>query len=172
MLLLIPKPLQNINKSMLGICCKDSGADEFGIYWICPQSEGIRGYISHFCNSREKYEVPGMQNIPNSQKSSLSFKKESWFGGLIWILRRKESKEKAGNCLRMIQIFHSHFLKACFKVNLKWKCHCEMRNRKCQCENRSWNISNSLNAFLIFFFPLTEATYDILTWSCDKLWLT
>lgn len=66
MLLLIPKPPQNINKGMLGICCKDSGVDEFGIYWICPQSEGIRGYTSHFCNSGGKHEVLGMQNIPNS----------------------------------------------------------------------------------------------------------
>lgn len=81
---------------MLGICRKDSGVDEFGIYWIYPQSEGICGYTRHFCNSGEKYEVPDKQNIPSSQKISFPFKKESWFGDLIWILRREERKEKGG----------------------------------------------------------------------------
>lgn len=115
MLLLIPKPPQNINEGMLGICCKDPGVEEFGIYWIC-------GCTSHSCNSGTKYELPAVQKIPNSQKVSFPFKKESWFGGLIWILRKKQRKEgerREMPQMRMIQIFHSRFLKTCFKVNLK-----------------------------------------------------
>lgn len=66
MLLLIPKPPQNIDEGTLGICCKDPDVDEFGIHWIC-------GYTSRSCNSGEKYEVPGMENIPNSEKISFPF---------------------------------------------------------------------------------------------------
>lgn len=160
MLLLIPKPPQNINKGMPGICCKDSGVDDFGVCWICPQSEGICGHTSHFYNSGGKHEVPGMQNISYSQNISFSFKKESWFGGLIWILRRKERKEKEGIAWGwskyFILIFWKPVLRSFWNENVIMKWGAENASVKIEAEH--FKMSECL-----FFFPI-EAMYDILTW--------
>lgn len=84
MLLLILKPLWNINEGILGICCMYSGVNEFGTDWVCPQAEGICYYLGHSCNSGKKYGVAGMQKISSSGKISFSFKTHAAKGIMVW----------------------------------------------------------------------------------------
>lgn len=156
MLLFIPKPSKNINEGMLGICCKDPGVDEFGIYWTC-------GYTSHFFNSGEKYEVPGMQNIPNSQKISFPFKNEPWFGGLIWILGRKKEGIAWGWSKYFIFILWKCVLRSIWNENVIVKWGAENASMKIEAET----FQILWMSFFFSFFSPTEALYDILTWSCD-----